>query len=101
MATAAKKRSPRAPSQAARGRRPSAALRIGWAAREITPLRPAMLQGQMHCRVGRSALDPLLVTAMALEASASGEGVVLVSCDLAFIPDNLLRRVRGDRRAHV
>jgi hypothetical protein len=53
-----------------------------------------MLQGQMHCRVGRSALDPLLVTAMALEASASGEGVVLVSCDLAFIPDNLLRRVR-------
>ncbi len=73
---------------------PTPALRIGWAAREITPTRPAMLQGQMHCRVGRSAMDPLLATAMALDGVASGERLVLISCDLAFITDGVLRGVR-------
>ena len=40
-------------------------LQIGWATRDFTPERPAMIQGQMHRRIGREALDPLMVTALA------------------------------------
>lgn len=94
MATG-RRANPRTPAKRmARARKPMPALRIGWAARDITPVRPAMLQGQMHCRVGHSAMDPVTVTAMAVESPASGECLVLVSCDLAFITDSLLRQVR-------
>jgi len=76
-------------------------LRIGWASRDITPSRPAMLQGQKHRRIGRSALDPLLVTALALEDADTSESAVFVSCDVANIPASLSREVRArlaDRR---
>jgi hypothetical protein len=58
-------------------------LKIGWATRELTPTRPALLQGQMHPRVARAALDPLMVTAWALE------DVVFVSCDVVSICEGL------------
>ena len=66
--------------------------RIGWASRDITPPRPAMIQGQMHRRVGRSALDPLTVTALALEGVT--DMAVFVSCDLPYTSDSLCRAVR-------
>lgn len=69
-------------------------LKIGWASREITPARPAMLQGQMHRRIARSALDPLTVTALALEAREPADSAVFVSCDLAFSSEPLCRLVR-------
>lgn len=68
-------------------------LRIGFASRDFTPDRPAMLQGQMHVRVAREAMDPLTVTAMAFEG-AGGARAVLCSCDLAGVPDNLMAAVR-------
>jgi len=58
-------------------------LKIGWASREITPTRPAMIQGQMHRRIGRSALDPIMVTALALDAGTPAGSAVFLSCDLA------------------
>ena len=54
-------------------------LKIGWATRDLTPTRPAMVMGQMHARVARTALDPITVTAWAVE------DVVFVSCDLALV----------------
>ena len=33
-------------------------LQIGWASRNITPQRPALIQGQMYIRIGRDAADP-------------------------------------------
>ena len=54
-------------------------LKIGWATRDLTPKRPAMLMGQMYPRVATSALDPITVTAWAVE------DVVFVSCDLALV----------------
>ena len=54
-------------------------LKIGWATRDLTPVRPAMVMGQMHARVARTALDPITVTAWAVE------DVVFVSCDLALV----------------
>ena len=66
-------------------------LQIGWAVRDITPDRPAMLHGQMYRRVAKSAMDPLLVTALnpligyeagaaiAKEAYASGAPILEVA----------------------
>ena len=69
-------------------------LHIGWASREITPPRPAMVQGQKHRRIADSALDPLTVTALALDDREGADSVVFVSCDLAFAPDSLRDAVR-------
>ena len=69
-------------------------MRIGWASREFTPARPAMLQGQMHRRIARSALDPLTVTAWALEGQAPDDTTLFISCDLVSIPDALCLTVR-------
>lgn len=66
-------------------------LKIGFATREYTPPRPALIQGQMHVRIGCSAMDPLTVTAMAIEGRDSA---ILISCDLTGMTDGLLARVR-------
>jgi len=65
-------------------------LKIGWASCDFTPIRPALIQGQMYVRVGHSAQDPLTATAWAVE------DVVIVSCDIAMIPD-LFRKAVLDR----
>jgi hypothetical protein len=67
-------------------------IKIGFATRDITPTRPAMIQGQKHRRVGNSALDPLTVTAWVMEKA--GEIAVIVSCDLATPSDGLRARVK-------
>jgi hypothetical protein len=69
-------------------------LRIGWAVRDITPERPAMLQGQMHRRVAQRAMDPLLVTALAIEGGDPLDCAVIVSCDLCFASEALQQAVR-------
>jgi len=76
-------------------------LQIGWASREITPTRPAMIQGQMHRRIGRSALDPIMVTALALDAGKAADSAVFVSCDMAAVSEPLLRAVRERLPARV
>ena len=70
-------------------------MRIGWASQDFTPTRPAMLQGQMHVRVARSAMDPLTVTALALESGTPPTAAVLVSCDLAGVPEVLQAAVHA------
>ena len=69
-------------------------LKIGWSQRDMTPVRPAMIQGQMHRRIGRDAMDPLTVTALALEGSEAGKGTVLISLDLAYINESMCCSVR-------
>ncbi len=65
---------------------------VGTATRDITPPRPALIQGQKHARVGQTALDPITVTAWAIGDAA--HHAVLVSCDLAFPSDALYVSVR-------
>lgn len=69
-------------------------LRIGWAQRGITPNGPAMLQGQMHVRVARSTLDPLYVTAMAIEGGSPCDEAVILSFDIAMVDLALLDAIR-------
>ncbi len=77
-------------------------LRIGWAQTDITPDEPVVLSGQFHARVMEDIRDPITATALALE-SESGEGVIMVSCDLVGITDEFRggSDVRGRVRAMV
>jgi len=70
-------------------------LKMGWATREFTPARPALLQGQMHRRIGNSALDPLTVTALAVEGGKKRDATILLSCDVSGVPDDLMAELRG------
>jgi hypothetical protein len=76
-------------------------LLIGWASRDITPERPVLLRGQFHARVSEGVMDPITITALALESvgdadadAGSGGQAVMVSCDLVGIPDSLRDAVR-------
>lgn len=72
-------------------------LRIGWASADITPDRPVFVTGQRYARISEGVMDPITVTALALEANPGG-GLVMVSCDLISIPDEIRG---GDFRGRV
>lgn len=64
-------------------------LNIGWASSDITPDKPVLIAGQFYARVSEGIMDPVTVTAMAVE---SGEGqpsekAIIISCDLVSIND--------------
>ena len=72
-------------------------VRMGWAEADITPDRPVLLAGQFHARVSEGIMDPVTATALAVESGndAGPRGhVVMVSCDLASISDELRDAVR-------
>ena len=69
-------------------------LKTGWATRDFTPDRPALVRGQMNTRIGRKAIDPLTLTACAVENEGCDEQAIIISCDLAAIDDALLVAVR-------
>ncbi len=67
-------------------------VKVGCASRNIVPDRPAMLHGQMHVRIARTAMDPITLTALALEGGS--DRAILISADLVNIPDALHRQVQ-------
>jgi len=73
-------------------------LRIGWASADLTPEKPVVLTGFSRARVSEGVLDPITATALAVESvdgdDATGT-VVMVSCDLISIADELRDRVRA------
>ena len=57
-------------------------LSIGWATRDATPDRPAVLGAQFHMRVSEGVDGPVTVTAMALSTEGpDAAAAVFVSCD--------------------
>lgn len=70
---------------------------IGAASADITPTGPAALAGQRHLRVSKKVDNPLVATALALEAR-DGEKVldqaILVACDLVAIRPGVQDRFR-------
>ncbi len=68
------------------------ALQIGWGSADLTPAEPVSIAGQFHVRISEGVMDPITATALAI--SSGDDGVVLVSCDFAVIPDGLLNSVR-------
>ena len=77
-------------------------LKVGWAARNVTPRRPVNLAGQFHARVATAAHDPVTVTALAM---ASGESVddyaIFVSCDTVGIPADVRNQCRQAVKARL
>ncbi len=72
-------------------------LFIGAANVSITPSEPVALLGQVHTRIAREAESPLTATALAIETrdgEKATDQAIMVSCDLAGIPDDLQGLVR-------
>ncbi len=58
-------------------------LKIGWAARDVTPDRPVVLGAQFHMRISEGVDGPVTVTALALSTDgSSNNSVVFVACDV-------------------
>ncbi len=72
-------------------------LQIGWASVDLTPDAPVFITGQRYARISEGVMDPITATALALE-SRFGNGVIMVSCDLISIPDEIRG---GDFRGRV
>ncbi|MFO7948533.1 MAG: neutral/alkaline non-lysosomal ceramidase N-terminal domain-containing protein [Armatimonadota bacterium] len=70
-------------------------VKIGWAQADITPDDDVILAGQFHARVSEGVMDPVTATALAIEsANGAGGQVVMVSCDLASISNELRDAIR-------
>jgi len=72
-------------------------LFVGWASADITPPEPIALAGQKHKRLSKGVLDPLTVTALALETRGPDdqtEQAVIVSCDLVSMPRQVTQQLR-------
>lgn len=67
-------------------------LKIGWAEESITPEKKIALDGQFAERISEYVETPITVTALAIESD--GEQMIICSCDLVSIGDNLIRKVR-------
>jgi len=73
-------------------------LRIGWASADLTPGKPVVLTGFSQARVSEGVADPITATVLAIESGGDGVpagAVIMVSCDLISISDELRDRVRA------
>ena len=68
------------------------ALKIGWGEVSITPEKKISLAGQFAERISEYVEKPLTATALAVDSG--DDQMVLVSCDLGSIGDELLQNVR-------
>ena len=67
-------------------------LRIGWGEESITPEKRISLDGQFAERVSEYVETPITATALAVESG--GEQLIICSCDLVSIGENLIADVR-------
>lgn len=69
-------------------------LLIGWGHQDITPNLPVMLRGQFNVRLAHEVLDPVTVTALAIETEDGASQSVMVSLDLVSVSDFIRDEVR-------
>ncbi len=72
-------------------------LLVGTAVVDITPAEPVAVSGQFHLRIARTVETPVTANVIALEsrrADSSGDLAIMVSCDLLYIPREVLELVR-------
>ena len=68
-------------------------MKFGWAEIDLTPDKKVSLLGQFSERISEYVEKPITATAMAVKSDK--EQMILVSCDLAIVPWNLLTAVRA------
>ena len=79
-------------------------LLLGTAAADITPTEPVAVSGQFHLRIAKTVETPLTANVIALESrrdGSSGDLAIMVSCDLLYIPTEVLELVRKAVREHL
>lgn len=77
----------------------STELFIGTATADITPSIPVALMGQFYLRIADTVETPLTANVIALESRdgyLTHDEAIMVSCDIIFIPDKLLKMVRDE-----
>ncbi len=67
-------------------------LLIGWGRRDISTEEPTSIHGQFYVRISKGILDPIMVTALALESN--GEQLVMLSCDVTGINGMIVGKIR-------
>jgi hypothetical protein len=67
-------------------------LLIGWSEKCITPAKKVKLAGQFYERISEYTETPITVTSMAIESN--GDQLIICSCDLVGISDELVNSVR-------
>ena len=69
------------------------ALSIGWASRDVTTTEPVNIPGQFHMRISQGIIDPVTVTALAIDNG--GDSVIFLSADIVVIRNKLLDKIRA------
>ncbi|NLF22258.1 MAG: hypothetical protein GX590_03770 [Lentisphaerae bacterium] len=68
-------------------------LKIGWASRDVSTDKPVTIPGQFHIRVSQGVIDPVTVTALAIDDGA--DSVIFLSADIVVIRNGLLDKIRA------
>ena len=69
-------------------------LKIGWASRDVSTIKPVDIPGQFHIRVSTGIIDPITVTALVLESG--GDIAVFLSGDFVSIRPYLVTETRDE-----
>jgi len=75
----------------------AAELLVGTAVADITPTGPIAVSGQFHLRIAKTVETPLTANVIALESREEGlsrDVAIMVSCDLLYVPSEVLELVR-------
>ncbi len=75
----------------------TAELMVGTAFVDITPAEPVAVSGQFHLRIAKTVESPVTANVIALESRRDGvsrDVAIMVSCDLLYIPSEVLELVR-------
>ncbi len=79
-------------------------LLVGTASVDITPEEPVALCGQFGLRISKKAETPITANVLALESrgdDGASDLAIMVSCDLIYMPADLLELVRGEVKERV
>jgi len=75
----------------------AAELFVGTAVVDITPAEPVAVSGQFRLRIAQKVETPITANVIALESREDGssqDAAIMVSCDLLYIPPEVLELVR-------
>ena len=70
----------------------SGPIKIGWAARDITPERPVMIRGLFNLRIATRVRDPLTVTALAIDSG--DDHAIIASIDACAADEEVIAESR-------
>ncbi|MHC4682644.1 MAG: hypothetical protein ACYTEK_28695, partial [Planctomycetota bacterium] len=82
----------------------AAELLVGTAVADITPTEPVAVSGQFRLRIAKTVETPITANVIALESREGGLGrdaAIMVSCDLLYIPSEVLELVRKAVRTRL